>query len=73
MLVSADEENTLELFYLYNATTIPLKLKNSIDPAKTSYDLSGKSYLAFYPGYKEGQIMMKGKEFNKIGDTLEEK
>lgn len=73
LLVSADEENALELFYLYDATTIPLKLKNSIDPNKTSYELSGKNYLAFYPGYKEGQIMMKGKEFNKVGDVLEEK
>lgn len=73
LLISADEENALELFYLYDATTIPLKLKNTIDATKTSYELSGKSYLAFYPGYKEGQIMMEGKEFSKIGDVLEEK
>gem|GEM_PF-2312215 len=53
MLISADEENALELFYLYDANTIPLKLKNIIDPVKTSYELSGKKYLAFYPGYKE--------------------
>jgi len=73
LVISADEENTLELFYLYDANTIPLKLKNSIATNKTSYELSGKSYLAFYPGYKERQIMMKGKEFSKIGDILEEK
>lgn len=73
LLISADEENALELFYLYDANTIPLKLKNIIDPVKTSYELSGKKYLAFYPGYKEWQIMMKGKEFAKVGDILEEK
>jgi len=50
-----------------------LKLKNIIDSTKTSHELSGKSYLAFYPGYTEGQIMIKGKEFSKIGDVLEEK
>ena len=73
LVINADEENVLELFYLYDTGTIPLKLKNIIDPNKTSYELSGKSYLAFYPGYTEGKIMMKGKEFSKIGDIVKEK
>ncbi len=73
LVISADEKNALELFYLYDTGTIPLKLKNTIDPKKISYELSGKNYLAFYPGYTEGQIMMKWKEFSKVGDILQEK
>ena len=73
LVISADEKNVLELFYLYDTGTIPLKLKDIINPSKTSYELNGKSYIALYPGYTEGHIMMKWKEFSKVGDILQEK
>ena len=71
--MTADEENVLELFYLYDANTIPLKLQNSIDPNKTSITISGKQYLTMYPWFMEMQSMTKAKEFSKAGDTLQEK
>ncbi|MCX6822541.1 MAG: heavy metal translocating P-type ATPase [candidate division SR1 bacterium] len=73
LLMTADEENALELFYLYDTNSIPLKLQNIIDPIKTYIEISGKQYLTMYPGFMEMQSMTKAKEFNKVGDTLQEK
>ncbi len=61
-----------DLFYLYDAKNIPLKLQNIINPKKNTYTIDDKKYSAIYLWYDVAQEMKNEKEFSKKFDIIEE-
>ena len=62
----------LDIFYLFDSQSIPLKFANIINPKKLSYTVDGKDFIAIYLWYDVAQEMRTAKEFSKQFDSIEE-
>ncbi|MCX6799686.1 MAG: heavy metal translocating P-type ATPase [Candidatus Falkowbacteria bacterium] len=63
------EDKNLEIFYKGNKNSLPEKLRNSIDTLDL-VQLNSKSYFSIYIGFNDAKMMIKEKEFSRVGDIL---
>lgn len=62
----------LDIFYRFDAASIPLKMENLINPKEFTYDADGKTYGVIYLWYDAAQEMKAKKEFSQPFDIIEE-
>ena len=62
----------LDIFYAFDAKSIPLKLENTINPKAFTYTVDGKTDWVIYLWYDVAQEMQNTKEFSKKFDVIQE-
>ena len=62
----------LDIFYAFDADSIPLKLENTINPKAFTYTVDGKTDSVIYLWFDAAQEMRASKEFSQKLDVIEE-
>jgi len=60
-----------EIFYKGAKNSLPEKIKDSVSSLDAVW-LSNKRYFSVYIGFSDAKMMIKQKEFNKVGDIIED-